>query len=639
MADKKITDLTELTSGNTADNDYLEIVDNDADESKKVQLDSLLAHSHDHVEADITDLDHTDADAFHDNVGGEFDALDDKATPVDADILVAEDSGDSSLAKVKMTVANLLATQHDHTESDISDLDHTDSDAIHDNVGGEINAITTKAVPINNDIILIEDSEDSSLAKKKITVGDIKSASGVTFPTTGNSVGDKFYRSDLGVEFVYSDEVSTGVWKAIRGDEALSLYLDGDDGTDDIEYGFASGTDAVATWDYLHDYLITSNFAGDISIYISNYDFSSIDMYIKGKYPIGNAEIYIYGTLSEVIASTALDSAVQGTGSTQGSITKTGAFSLDATSTIVGPDSDGGVTAGDNILQVDNIDGDNSQDTGFTDGGRVVIDPEGVGNGPEVKTVESIASNGDITVSGEFENDHATGTTVIQCTYAKKLAYSSSDGVYRVVDWNTEDKIVISGTWPAEPSGNVAIYEHGTTFQNVDIKVNQKSINIYDIKFTGKFSLLYEFSSFKAYRCYFVGTTWKSVYSLNGLTKATFYQCVIEAVAAYCSSVTNADRWEFQGCIIDGDSLANICVSTETGCVVSFTYGTIVEGGVTYGITVNGGCNASFYNAAAWGYPRIRDCGTGLYKSSNGNVAYNNLIQYSGCTTDETLIA
>ena len=42
-----------------------------------------------------------------------------------------------------------------------------DPDAIHDNVAGEINAITDKATPVGADLIIIEDSEDSFNKKKE----------------------------------------------------------------------------------------------------------------------------------------------------------------------------------------------------------------------------------------------------------------------------------------------------------------------------------------------------------------------------------------------------------------------------------------------------------------------------------------
>lgn len=72
---------------------------------------------------------------------------------------------------------------HEHTEADISDLTHTDPEAIHDNVAGEINAITAKTTLVDADLMLIEDSE-ASYAKKKVQVvnmsaeGDIKYSSG-----------------------------------------------------------------------------------------------------------------------------------------------------------------------------------------------------------------------------------------------------------------------------------------------------------------------------------------------------------------------------------------------------------------------------------------------------------------------------
>jgi hypothetical protein len=48
----------------------------------------------------------------------------------------------------------------------------TDADAIHDNVAGEIAAITAKATPTASDYLLIEDAADSN-SKKRITLGDL----------------------------------------------------------------------------------------------------------------------------------------------------------------------------------------------------------------------------------------------------------------------------------------------------------------------------------------------------------------------------------------------------------------------------------------------------------------------------------
>jgi hypothetical protein len=48
----------------------------------------------------------------------------------------------------------------------------TDPDAIHDNVAGEIAALTAKATPVSGDLLLIEDSADSN-NKKKVTISTL----------------------------------------------------------------------------------------------------------------------------------------------------------------------------------------------------------------------------------------------------------------------------------------------------------------------------------------------------------------------------------------------------------------------------------------------------------------------------------
>ena len=53
----------------------------------------------------------------------------------------------------------------------------SDTDAIHDNIAGEINSITEKATPVNADILIIEDSADSN-NKKKVQVGNLPTAAG-----------------------------------------------------------------------------------------------------------------------------------------------------------------------------------------------------------------------------------------------------------------------------------------------------------------------------------------------------------------------------------------------------------------------------------------------------------------------------
>lgn len=75
-------------------------------------------------------------------------------------------------------IAESNVTQHQAaltiTESQISDLSHTDADAIHDNVSGEIAVITEKASPVSGDWLLIEDSAASN-AKKRVQIGNLPS--------------------------------------------------------------------------------------------------------------------------------------------------------------------------------------------------------------------------------------------------------------------------------------------------------------------------------------------------------------------------------------------------------------------------------------------------------------------------------
>lgn len=99
----------------------------------------------------------SDADAIHDNVGGEINAITEKTTPVGTDLLLIEDSAASN-AKKKVQITNLPTGN--------------DADAIHDNVAAEISAVTEKTIPVGADLLLIEDSAASN-AKKRVQVGNL----------------------------------------------------------------------------------------------------------------------------------------------------------------------------------------------------------------------------------------------------------------------------------------------------------------------------------------------------------------------------------------------------------------------------------------------------------------------------------
>ncbi len=82
------------------------------------------------------------------------------------------------------------------------------STAIHDNIDGEISAITEKATPVAADLGLLEDSAAAN-AKKRFQLGNLpfEVPTGTVFP--GSPVnGQQFYRTDLDpspVLFTYDD--------------------------------------------------------------------------------------------------------------------------------------------------------------------------------------------------------------------------------------------------------------------------------------------------------------------------------------------------------------------------------------------------------------------------------------------------
>jgi hypothetical protein len=115
----------------------------------------------------------TDEAAIHDNVTGEINAVAEKASPVGADVLLIEDSA-ASYAKKRVQITNLPGG--------------ADADAIHDNVAGEIAALTEKASPASADLIIIEDSTTGN-AKKKVQIGNLPGGSSTLVLISHQAVG------------------------------------------------------------------------------------------------------------------------------------------------------------------------------------------------------------------------------------------------------------------------------------------------------------------------------------------------------------------------------------------------------------------------------------------------------------------
>ena len=168
-----------------------------------------------------------DTTAIHDNVDGEIVAVALKASPVVGDLLLIENAGAPN-AKQRITIGSLPAaapaahaashenggsdeisvtglsglladdqnpTAHaaDHQNGGVDEINvgglsgqladnqpaipaaGIDTTAIHDNVDGEIVAVTLKAVPVVGDLILIENAGAPN-AKRRITIGSLPAA-------------------------------------------------------------------------------------------------------------------------------------------------------------------------------------------------------------------------------------------------------------------------------------------------------------------------------------------------------------------------------------------------------------------------------------------------------------------------------
>jgi len=151
--------------GSSFVDDQFEVVDN-TDGSKKVALEvsgvstattrvlsvpdadgTIELDGHSHVEADVTDLAHYD--------------------DTDADARIALHAADVDAHHTRYTDAEAIAAAQD------------DPDAIHDDVAGEIHAITAKGTPVAADEVVVEDSE-ASWVKKRVAIGDLPGGGGVT---------------------------------------------------------------------------------------------------------------------------------------------------------------------------------------------------------------------------------------------------------------------------------------------------------------------------------------------------------------------------------------------------------------------------------------------------------------------------
>ena len=151
----------------------------------------------------------------------------------------------------------------------------TDADAIHDNVAGEINAITSKATPVSADMLLIEDSADSN-NKKKITVGSLPTGGGGEANTASNqgAGGVGVFKQKTGVDLEFKN-INAGSPKVTITDDASNNEVDVDVDESELNLANIGGTltgskieveeIATATYDDVQDWINTTQSAGKLT--------------------------------------------------------------------------------------------------------------------------------------------------------------------------------------------------------------------------------------------------------------------------------------------------------------------------------------------------------------------------------------
>ncbi len=109
----------------------------------------------------------------------------------------------------------------------------TDGSAIHDNESGEIKAITEKASPVSNDLLLIEDSANS-YAKRAVKVGNLVGGGAVTVRASSSNYGS-------------SNTASVTVSSNAKAGDLLLIFVGSNYAVSGIPSGW-EGTYTSGTW-------------------------------------------------------------------------------------------------------------------------------------------------------------------------------------------------------------------------------------------------------------------------------------------------------------------------------------------------------------------------------------------------------
>jgi hypothetical protein len=160
------------------------------------------------------------------------------ATPDAAGVSYTPDDGDDWGTDPDDVAEALdqLSARATMVEDAVGTLITSEATAIHDNVAGEIAAVTEKTSPHADDLLLIEDSEDTN-AKKSVKISNLPTGG-------GGSVGDM-----LDVQFIRKSSDETLDTSSTLQDDDELVFAAGANETWEFEFVLRVGIDGTATVD------------------------------------------------------------------------------------------------------------------------------------------------------------------------------------------------------------------------------------------------------------------------------------------------------------------------------------------------------------------------------------------------------